>query len=349
MRSTNELYDILKANKYFDYFAIKKKYLFQNSSKEEVLKINEKEKEYLNGYMDKYQNPFMHILHFEPKYFDYFKINDRIIIQEKIDGANTHININADGVNIFGSNYILNERNHTQGFWYWVNDNVHKISEKYFNLDIYGEWLVPHHCDYPSEKYGEFYVFDVMENGIYWSQDKVEAFTKEVGFQYAPKLYDGPFINWKHIMSFVGKTKLGGIKGEGVVVKNQTKLNRTDGCFYVKIVDVEFQETNNARKHIKTVNMDEVIKLEEQSILAKSIVTLARVRKIILKMIDNNEIDINWFKFNEKDVTNTIKKVIYEDCLKEESETVNKIGKNFRKLLSENTINHIKILKEELK
>jgi len=347
MKSSEEYYNILKHNKYLKYFVAKRNHDLKNCSREELLKVYEKEKEELIGYMEKYENPFMHILHFEPKYFEYFKENDEILIQEKIDGSNTHFNLNEKGAICYGNNYILNKNNHLQGFWYWVQDNINKIPTKYYNLDVYGEWLVPHHCEYPSEAYGQFYVFDVMDNCKYWSQDKVESFAKEVGFKYAPILYKGPFVNWKHVMSFVGQTKLGGLKGEGIVIKNQTKLNRTDGCFYVKIVDVEFQETNNSRTHVKTINMDKVLELENEKILTDSIVTLSRIRKILFKLIDNNEIDSNWYKLDEGYALKIIKPMVYKDCIKEEKDTVAKIGRNFGKLFSQNTLNHIETLRIE--
>jgi hypothetical protein len=44
-----------------------------------------------------------------------------------------------------------------------VLNEMNKMIEKYYNLKIYGEWLIPHHCDYQNTFYCNFYVFDIME------------------------------------------------------------------------------------------------------------------------------------------------------------------------------------------
>lgn len=343
------MYEKLKDNKYFNYFEIKKKHDrdLLNLSREELLEEYAKEKERLAPFMDRYENPFMSIHNFEDKFFYMFTRGDEIIVQEKIDGSNTHINVSDDSFKCYGSNFILNKENHLQGFWYWCNDHHKQVPKKYWGIDIYGEWLVPHHCEYPAERYGDFYLFDVMENGEYWSQDKVELLAKECGFNYAPVLYRGDFKSWKHIMSLVGQTGLDGSKGEGVVIKNQTKLNSKNQQFYVKIVDVEFQETNKSRKVIKTVDMNKVLQMEEELMLSESIVTLPRVRKIILKLIDEQELPPDWDNLDDKFLIKTIKPYIYKDCLKEEKEVVDKIGNKFGKYCNDITLDLIKKLKED--
>lgn len=300
-----------------------------------------------------YENPFMHILHFEEKYFNAFQKGDNILIQEKIDGANSHIIID-NGVPIaYGNHYILNDWNHNQGFYYWVQNNYKKILPKYYGLNIYGEWLCPHHNEYPSDKYGNFYIFDVIEgfdkngNEIYWLQDKVKQLAYDCDLQYAPIIFEGKFSNWNNIMKFVGQTKLGGRKGEGIVIKNQDKLNTNGIPFYVKIVDVEFQETNEARNIIKTINIDNILKLEELKSKVEDVVTLPRVRKIILKMMEEKELDINWFEMDIKQSLNKVKRNVYNDCKKESPNVLNEVGNKFGQYCGEFVIKHIKTLQQE--
>lgn len=340
------MYEKLKGNKYFEFFEVKKKHDREGLSKEELYKEYDKEIVELEPYKDKYENPFMHIKSFEDKLFSMFSQSDEIVIQEKIDGSNTHITVEDNSFKCYSSNFILNEKVNLQGFWYWCKDHYMQVPKKYWGIDIYGEWLVPHHCEYPAEKYGDFYVFDVMENGEYWSQDKVEELARECGFSYAPILYRGTFESWKHLMSFVGQTRLGGTKGEGIVVKNQTRLNSKTSQFYIKIVDVEFQETNKSRKVIKTVNMGRVLKMEEELLLSNSIVTLPRVRKIILKLIDNKELPSDWGILDDKSLLKVIKPYVYKDCIKEEKEIVDKVGNLFGKYCNDITLSLIKTLKE---
>lgn len=339
------MYEKLSGNKYFEYFEVKAQHDREGLSRDELMKIFEQEKQELQPFIHRYENHFMNIQNFVDKFFYMFSKDNEIVIQEKIDGSNTHLNVSDDSFKCFSNNFELNEKNHLQGFWYWCNDHFTQVPDKYFGLDIYGEWLIPHHCEYPAERYGEFYVFDVMEDGEYWSQDKVELLAKECNFAYAPIFYRGTFKSWRHVMSFVGKTMLGGDKGEGIVIKNQSTLNSTSKQFYVKIVDVEFQETNSSRQVIKTVNMNRVLKMEEERMLSESIVTLPRIRKIILKLIDAKELPLDWNVLDTKDLLRIIKPLVFMDCVKEEKEIVDKVGKMFGKYCNDITMNLIEQLK----
>lgn len=342
-----EWYEKLKDNKYFEFFEVKKQKDRGHLTREELFQEFAKEKKEMEPYMLKYENPFMNIPNFEEKFLFMFSKEDNIVVQEKIDGSNTHVNVCGDDFQCYSNNYKLNSKNHLQGFWYWCRDHVAQVPKQYHGLEIYGEWLVPHHCEYPVDRYGNFYVFDVMENGEYWTQDKVEALAKECNFTYAPVLYSGKFESWKSIMSFVGMTRLGGSQGEGVVVKNQTTLNSTEKQFYIKIVDVAFQETNKARKVIKTVNMDRVLQMEEELLLSESIVTLPRVRKIILKLVDSTELPGEWNALDEIELLKIVKTYVFKDCIKEEKEVTDKIGKMFGKYCNDLTLKCIQQLKKE--
>lgn len=339
------LYEKLKGNKYFDFFEVKKQHDREALSEKELLQEFIKEKEELRPYLFKYENPFMNIPNFEDKFFHMFSKEDEIVVQEKIDGSNAHINVSDHSFKCYSSSCILNEKHHLQGFWYWCNDHYSQVPDQYYGLDIYGEWLVPHHCEYPTDRYGEFYVFDVMQNGEYWLQDKVELLAKNCDFAYAPTFYRGTFKSWKHIMSFVGQTKLNGKRGEGVVVKNQSTLNCNRKQFYVKIVDIEFQETNKSRQVIKTVNVEKILKMEEELLLAESVVTLPRVRKIILKLVDSSELPSNWERLDDISLLRTIKPHIYRDCIKEDKEVIDKIGNKFGKYCNDITLKLIQFLK----
>ena len=101
-----------------------------------------------------------------------------------------------------------------------------------------------------------------------------------------PTFYDGRFTSWDNILGYVGRTEMGGEYGEGIVVKNQTTLNSPKLEFYIKIVGEKFQETkgNNA----KTVDKEKLHSLEVDMNLAKTIVTVSRVAKILNKLVDES-------------------------------------------------------------
>ncbi len=132
-------------------------------------------------------------------------------------------------------------------------------------------------------------------------------------------------------MSFVGKTELGGEYGEGIVIKNQTRLNDPNSRlpFYVKIVGEKFTETKGHK--VKTVDPDKLKTMEENKTLAETIVTEARVTKLLNKFVDENILPEDWGGKEMPIIAKNLTKAVYEDCVKEEPETVKQID-NFGKV-----------------
>lgn len=313
----------LKDNPYYKYFGVDES--VEKMSEEELAAYRQEQAVFTRKHVVKYENPYVNINCFEKRYIDMFDKEDDITVQEKIDGSNAHMIVDGAGVTCYSNNCILNECNNLQGFYFWCGEHYRQVPEKYFSLSIYGEWLVPHHCRYPVNAYGNFYVFDVMENGKYWEQSNVEKLAQECGFTYVPTFYTGKFQSWKHLMTYVGKTALGGEKGEGIVVKNNSTLNK-GRISYIKIVDVEFQETNISRDVIKTVDMDEVIRTEHFHELVEGIITEARVRKLILKNVDHNLLPVTWSNLSGESICKVIRSDVIRDCIKEEKDVVDLIG-----------------------
>lgn len=320
----------LKDNAYYQYFGVE-------NSMNEIENIKE--------HIVRYDNKYVNIHNYEMQYVEVFCKEDDIVVQEKIDGSNAHIVVNELGFTCFSHKCILNQINNLKGFYFWCEEHYKQIPSKYYGVSIYGEWLVPHHCRYPLNAYGRFYVFDVMKDGRYWEQADVKKLAEECGFTYVPVFYEGKFQSWKHLMSFVGKTALGGEKGEGIVVKNISTLNKAS-VSYIKIVDVEFQETNVSRKKIKTVDMNEVAEREYLHELTESIITEARVRKIILKAVDNEQLPIIWNTLSTDMISKIVRSDIIRDCIKEESDIVDRIGMKYFGFLS---VKRIRVLIDKLK
>lgn len=158
--------------------------------------------------------------------------------------------------------------------------------------------FIVHNCKhtvpYPTDKYNHAYCYDVFDinEGKYLTQDKVKQIIEELDLIYVPVFYVGKFISWEHIKGFVGRTEMGGEYGEGVVVKNQTKLNNpnTRLPFYTKIVCDTFCETKGHRES-KPVDMAKMAERESSQSLTETIVTHARVQKLVnrLSMIESLE------------------------------------------------------------
>ena len=68
-----------------------------------------------------------------------------------------------------------------------------------------------------------FDIYDVREEK-YLPQSEVKAFAETHGLTYINTFYVGPFVSWEHVQSFMDHPGYGEIQ-EGIVIKNQTRLN----------------------------------------------------------------------------------------------------------------------------
>ena len=241
------------------------------------------------------------------------KPGDRIVIMEKIDGANAAFK-SDDGKTVgrFSRNNELFEGGDTlRGFAGWVDTNIDPTSlipgYKYF-----GEWLVPHKVKYPENRYKNFYLFDIYDedNERYLPIDIVAFEAARLGLKMAPIFYEGEYTSFEQLMKYVGQTWLGGDMGEGIVVKNYTYRNAYGKQTFVKLVAEAFREIQpqKAPKDPNAVN--------EIQAWAESVVTHARVEKLMLKLVDNGIIDEN---FGIEDMGTILKNIgVYEDVMKEE-------------------------------
>ena len=243
----------------------------------------------------------MDIERLKPSFVEGFEVGDDIVIQEKIDGANFSIRYDKEdnSVKAFSRKKELNFSNNLRGAWEWSQKLSVDLIKSVLgdNLVLFGEWLVPHTVKYPDDKYQNAYFFDVYntETEEYLIQDKVKKIISDLNLNYVPVFYIGKFISWDNVKSYIGKTEMGGEHGEGVVVKNQTKLNNpnTRLPFYTKIVCETFCETK-AHSHNKVVDMAKVAEREQLIALTETVVTKARVAKLINKMIDEGILREDW-------------------------------------------------------
>lgn len=266
-----------------------------------------------------------------------FEVGDEIVIQEKIDGANAAIryDFETDAIVAQSRKNILNISNNLRGFYEWTQTLDKELVASGLGEDIvlFGEWLVPHTVKYPDKKYNQFYVYDAYNTKLeeYLPQCTVEAIASILNLNYIPVFYRGKFQSWEHCYSFVGKTEMGGEYGEGIVVKNQTKLNDKNSRtpYYLKIVGEKFQEVH--KDHKKVINPEKLKANEENKALCETIVTEARVTKILHKLIDEGILPENWGASEMPIVAKNLCKRVFEDCQKEEPETTAKIF-NFGKV-----------------
>lgn len=281
---------------------------------------------------------YMDITHFRDRYLTMCDRTDIIEIQEKIDGANFSFRYNedTDEVEAFSSRNKLTPFLTLRGAYEFVmrldKEKVKGVLGNRFVL--FGEWLVPHSVSYPKEKYNNMYVFDLYDaiEEKWMPQEKAKWAAAMLGLDYVPVFYIGPFQGWEHVRSFVGKTEMGGEYGEGVVVKNISKLDGQDKMgmpIYTKIVSEHFLETKPKREHTKEENADYIAGMEA----SKAIITEARVTKMLNKFVDEGILPEDWNESHLNTIAKNLPKRIYEDCVKEESDTVVAID-NFGKFCS---------------
>lgn len=286
------------------------------------------------------------------KYAPAFKSGEHITITEKIDGANASIVVNEDGtLTACSRRNELNQNNTLQGFYDFVQTLDASIvsaalTSRYI---LFGEWLVKHTIRYPEDKMKQFYVFDVFdtETEQYMPWDFTKQIAEFIGLKTVPLFYDGPFISWEHIYSFVGKTEMGGEPtGEGVVIKSQDRLDNKFSSTpeYVKIVAKEFSEVHQSKPQ-KEIDPAKVAARQAAEDLAATIVTARRVEKSIQKLVEDGIIPEDWDEKSLGVIAKHLPRAVYNDCVKEEPETVAQI-ENFGKICGSLTM---KLAREAVK
>lgn len=286
------------------------------------------------------------------KYAPAFKAGEHITITEKIDGANASIVVNEDGtLTACSRRNELNQNNTLQGFYDFVQTLDASIVSAAFTSRyiLFGEWLVKHTIRYPEDKMKQFYVFDVYdtETEQYMPWDFTKQIAEFIGLKTVPLFYDGPFISWEHIYSFVGKTEMGGEPtGEGVVIKSQDRLdNKFSGTpEYVKIVAKEFSEVHQSKPQ-KEIDPEKLAAKKADETLAATIVTARRITKGLEKLIEDGIIPEDWDEKSLGVIAKHLPRAIYNDCVKEEPETVAQI-ENFGKICGSLTM---KLAREAVK
>ena len=274
---------------------------------------------------------YIDIERIKSKYADYFTQGDTIVLQTKIDGSNasfTYDTIN-DTIIAFSRRKELDESNNLNGFYEWtqsLDKSIIRNLTENGRYIIFGEWLIQNKIKYPENMYKKFYMFDVWdtEKEEYLPYDKVwETFTelnKHIKIEFVPVIYTGEFISWEDVYKMMTLSTTGATPcEEGIVIKNQTKLNHPKIPFYLKIVSEHFSEVQKAKKPLDPA----VLKAREiQMERVKTIVTKRRIEKAIMRLCEDGIIPYDWDETHMSIIAKNLSKMVYADCVKEENETV---------------------------
>lgn len=259
-----------------------------------------------------------------------FEPGDVIQITEKYDGANASIcyNPDIDTLEMFSRTKLLTDGEDLRGFKAYINKHVDLLKIKnYPNIVIFGEWCVQHAIKYNAEHINTWKVYDMYDRNTnkYLLQSEVKKIAADLNLEYIHELYNGPFISWDHCSEFLHKNTYGDSQ-EGIVIKNQTKLNNDEIRFpkVLKIVNKDFSESK-LNKVKKEIDVEMLKKLQSDTEKLMMVVTEARVKKFICKFIDEGLIPNDLTPTCMSTVCKLIPKVIYEDVVKEEKELVGSI------------------------
>ena len=280
-----------------------------------------------------------------PKNVGAFEPGDIIQITTKIDGANASIAWDeaSQSLEIFSRTNLLTSPGSLRGFYDYIKTEVEPKADwsQWFDFVFFGEWCVSHTVQYNKDWYNKWRVYDIWDKSTnsYLPQTTVKNICKQIGLEYIEELYYGPFISWDHCRSFIGKSTAYGPAQEGIVIKNQTKLavERVDGPIYIKIVDEKFKEAMHSAKEKKPVDPAVEAAKAEAAKLASTIVTEARVRKLILKLVDEGKLPSELKPKDMGAVMKVLPKLVFDDVMKEEAETVKLLGEHAGKCISAET------------
>lgn len=278
------------------------------------------------------QKKYKDIERLKDKYAGGFTKGEHITITEKIDGANASIRCDEEGnVICFSRRNELTPFNTLQGFYEYVQawDKTGIVNTLGTRYILFGEWLCKHSIRYPENRMKQFYVFDVWdtETEEYLPWERTRVFAGALGFKTVPLFFDGEFTTWEDVYAFVGKTEMDAEpSGEGIVIKSQDRLDNKSSRTpeYVKIVAKEFSEVHKSKEH-KEIDTEALAAREAAKALAMTIVTERRVQKGLEKLVEDDIIPVDWDEHNLGTIAKNLPRAIYNDCVKEEPETVAQI------------------------
>lgn len=263
----------------------------------------------------------------------------------KIDGTNASLWF--DGNLQAGSrNRHLTLDNDNQDFYGWADKQQRFVEffNKYPDLRLYGEWLVPHTLKtYAEDAWQNFYVFDVTQDDIHMNYELYSAILDEFGIEYIPPICKVRNPTYERLNNQLEKNgyliKDGEGTGEGIVIKNYDYKNKYGRQTWAKIVKNDFK--------LKHQKVNDVCEIKENKMVEEVIVTKYINSTLIEKEFSKIGNEVGWSSRLIPRLLNTV----YYCLIKEESWNFIKENKypviDFRRL-NQLVIQKIKEIKPEL-
>lgn len=239
----------------------------------------------------------------------------KIVIQEKLDGANASFKVDNGKVLAFSRNTQLDESNNLRGFYEWTQ--TLDPDELLDGVIYFGEWLVKHKLDY-GENMKQFYLFDIFNTHTeeYVSFSMVEDESKRLDLNLVPVFYIGDTLPFEEIEKYAGQSKLGNV-GEGIVVKNYDFKNKFNSQVFTKIVTKDFQEKNGNNKPKEAKGIKDSLDQYLDTYMTKP-----RVEKIIHKMVDEQILNEDYAIEDMGVILKNAGSRVFDDLVKEELDSL---------------------------
>ena len=239
---------------------------------------------------------------------------DRIVVEEKFDGANTRFFVKDGKVYVGSRKVILGTTTGEEKIGRYTRaaktfvTAIKRKEEKYDRMIFFGETMVKHTLDYDWDKIPPIIMFDVynVKTGKFLNLEEKTKIFKDLGLEQPPyKIFKSEELKQMSINDgFVPQSKYRNGQAEGVVFKNYNKQ------MFAKYVRNKFKEESkeafgDSKKYAK--NDDERI--------VSIYVTNARIEKIIYKLIDEGH-------QLSMPLMNMLPKRVWNDVIEEEGKKI---------------------------
>lgn len=241
--------------------------------------------------------------------------DDDIIVEEKMDGANTRVYILDDKI-IFGSRNVQLTSNdgtidNIPRNFKRSNEYIHKKlagidMHRYSGLILFGETMVRHTLDYNWLHIPPMLMFDIYDTktGNYLPYDKKIAIFNELDLPVVPLVMRKKAVELRKIKiddDFVPKSAWRNGRAEGVVLKNYTSQ------IFAKYVRSRFKEDNR-----QAFGGSKKCAKDDSEKVVYAYCTNPRIEKAIMKLVDERDmpIDIKMMQY--------LPKTVWEDIVEEE-------------------------------
>lgn len=262
-----------------------------------------------------------------------FSADEKIVVQEKIDGGNARVWRDETGELRFGSRNIefLPESHPDCGYGNFAQfvEYIKTLNTEFFlpGYVYYFEAMIKHTLPYDFDNHPKAILLDVydIENDSYWNiTPSCDHVAGMLGCDIAPIIFEGKFGDWH--MS-IPHSKFGDFQAEGVVIKPAVHSRDSFGNRHVaKIVTEKFKEEN--REVFGGVN-------DFESGIAHKYCNQARINKHIkqLEVAKGEPVQPAWIPILSYNITYDIVTEEFKKLLKKQSPNLMTIRREVERLV----------------